>query len=101
VLSPALAFQRIADHLAGTSVDRFVAFERHAADVERSWHDFFAPRILQLRDMTRADMDAIPAPAPFSGMPAAAALSWPCAGLSIWTMLALVSLVHAKQALGS
>lgn len=97
VLSPALALQLIADHLAGTSAERFVAFERHAAAAERTWHDFFAPRILQLRDLTRSDMAATPTPPPFSDVPAASAVVWPVAGLCIWTLAAGALLVASVR----
>lgn len=99
VLSPALAFQLIGDHVAGTSAERFVAFDRHAADAERAWHAFFAPRILRLQDMTRADMDAVPTPPPFSALPALSGVVWPAFGMGIWILLASVLLVRSRAQL--
>lgn len=96
VLSPALAVQLVSDHLAGTSAERFVAFGRHAAEAERAWQAFFAPRILQLQDLTRADMNDVPTPPPFSAMPCVTGLAWPLAGIVIWTVAACALLVRSR-----
>jgi ABC-2 type transport system permease protein len=96
VLSPALAFVLVSDHLAGMSAERFVAFERHAADAGGAWQAFFAPKILQLQDMTRADMDATPTPPPFMAMPPVSSLRWPLVGIVAWTLAAGVLLVRSR-----
>ena len=90
--SPALGVQSLADHLAGTSAERFVLFERHAAEMERSWHAFFGPRILRLMELTRADMDQVPAMAAFSAQPSALDLAWPVGGLLAALLAASVAL---------
>jgi ABC-2 type transport system permease protein len=97
IVSPALAFQVISDHLAGTSAERFVMFDRHAAEAERAWHAFFASRILQLQEMTRADLDAVSTPPPFATMPSASGLAWPIGGLALWIVLAGGLLVRARR----
>jgi ABC-2 type transport system permease protein len=99
VLSPALAFQLLGDHAAGTSAERFIAFERHANEAERAWHAFFAPRIMQLRDMTREDLDNLPTPPPFSALPSAAGLAAPLAGVGLWTAAAAVWLGASRRRL--
>jgi hypothetical protein len=100
VVSPALAVQLVADQVAGMSAERFVAFERRAADAERAWHAFFAPRIMGLQDMTRADMDHVPPPTPFLAQPPIAAVLPPVAGLLAAMIVGAVvlrrSLPHLK-----
>jgi ABC-2 type transport system permease protein len=81
VLSPPLALQTLADHLAGLSPMHLRGFDTHVADGEARWQAFFAPRIMQLRDMTRSDMDAVPAPGPAMVSAPLDALVWPAAGL--------------------
>ena len=81
VLSPALAMQAVIDHAAGTSAIRFSGFHQHVAAAEDAWHGFFAPRIMQLLDMNRADVDQVPTPAPYTGHPPSGVLIWPALGL--------------------
>jgi len=95
VLSPALAMQLIGDHLAGTSSDRFVQFDRHAKAAEATWHAFFAPRIMQLRDMTREDMNQVPVTAAFSARPQGGTVRWPLAGLVL--ALATVAIAFRRS----
>jgi ABC-2 type transport system permease protein len=81
LVSPALAVQSLTDHLAGTSAERFVLFDRHVASLEATWQAFFAPRIMRLQEMTRADMDQVPRVSPFATRPTAARIAWPVSGL--------------------
>lgn len=81
VLSPPLALQTIADHLAGVSPAHLQQFATHVADSEARWRAFFAPRIMQLREMTRSDMEAVPTPGRAVVSPPLDALVWPAAGL--------------------
>jgi ABC-2 type transport system permease protein len=97
--SPVLAVQSIADHLAGTSADRFVLFERHAVSAEETWRGFFGPRILRLQEMTRADMDQIPEIAVFTAGPDISGLLWPAAGLLAALIAAGLALHGARRAL--
>lgn len=97
--SPALAVQAIADHLSGTSADRFVLFERHAVEADETWRGFFGPRILRLQDLTRADMDQIPAIAAFTAHPGLSGLIWPAAGLLAALIAASLTLHTARRAL--
>lgn len=99
-LSPGLAVQLISDHLAGTSADRFVHFEQHTTDAERTWHAFFASRIMQLRDMTRADMDQVPVPDTFSIRPDTRNILWPLAGLTVALAVAGLGLRGSFSTLG-
>jgi hypothetical protein len=95
-----LAVQLISDHLAGTSADRFVHFEQHTTDAERTWHAFFASRIMQLRDMTRADMDQVPVPDTFSIRPDTRNILWPLAGLTVALAVAGLGLRGSFSTLG-
>lgn len=97
--SPVLAVQAIADHLSGTSAERFVLFERHATAAEETWRGFFGPRILRLQDMTRADMDRIPTIAAFTARPGISGLIWPAAGLLAALIAAGLALHGARRAL--
>jgi len=63
VTSPALLLQRVLDAVGGASVERYAAFEAVVEQLEVSWHGFFAPRIMRLRDLTAADAAAVPLPA--------------------------------------
>jgi ABC-2 type transport system permease protein len=81
VVSPALAIQQLADDLAGTSAARFSRFDRHVSEAQDVWLAFFAPRIMRLQEMTRADMDAVPTLAPFRASGSVRDALWPAAGL--------------------
>jgi len=61
LFSPVLAQQMIGDTLAGTSSGRFARFESFTKHREELWHAFFAPRILQLREMSIDDIRQVPA----------------------------------------
>jgi hypothetical protein len=56
-------------------------FDRHVATQEEMWHGFFAPRIMQLEDMTRRELDAVPTPSAFTAQPPPADLVPPILGL--------------------
>jgi len=60
LFSPVLALQMIGDWLAGTSSGQFARFETFAKEREKAWHTFFAPRILQLREMSIEDIRQVP-----------------------------------------
>jgi ABC-2 type transport system permease protein len=92
VATPALAVQLISDHLAGTASERFVAFERHVAAQEDTWHDFFGPRIMRLQEMSRADLEQVPQVTAFRTRMSAAHLTWPLAGLTLALAIAALAL---------
>jgi hypothetical protein len=98
--SPPLAVQRATDALAGTSAARFDGFAQHVADREQVWHAFFAPRIMQLRDMTLADLDAIPANGPFTDPHDWTDLVWATAALSTTLMAAAAFAAAGRRSLG-
>jgi hypothetical protein len=86
-------------HLAGTSAHRFVLFERHASALEETWHGFFGPRILRLQEMTRAEMDQVPAIAEFAARPRVSGMVWPAAGLFAAVVAAGIALRQSRRAL--
>jgi ABC-2 type transport system permease protein len=97
IASPALAVQAIADHLAGSSAERLVLFARHATAREEAWHAFFGPRILRLQEMTRADMDQVPALSAFHDHPPLADIAWPAAGLVGAVTVAGLAFVRSRR----
>jgi hypothetical protein len=54
---------------------------------------------MQLRDMTREDLDNLPTPPPFSALPSAAGLSAPLAGVGLWTAASAVWLGASRRRL--
>jgi ABC-2 type transport system permease protein len=99
VLSPALALQALSDHAAGTSETRLAGFRGHVVDAEEVWRAFFAPRIMQLREMTRDDMRVVPTPTTYAAHVPAAALIWPMLGLLGPLAAAIVLFGRARPAL--
>jgi ABC-2 type transport system permease protein len=96
-LSPSLAMQIIADYVAGRSAAHVAAFEAHTERAQRQWHAFFAPRIMQLRDMTRQDMDAVPLPSAFVPQAPLRTLLWPIVGLVACSFAGVVAFRSALQ----
>lgn len=91
VLSPALAVQALGDDLAGTSAARFERFARHVAAAEETWRAFFAPRIMRLQEMTRADMDRVPSITSFDEPVSMRDAAWPAGALLLAIALAALA----------
>lgn len=92
VLSPVVAFQSLADGLAGTSITHFARFEQEVVTATEAWHGFFAPRIFLLRDLTAEDLASVPTPPGGQLKFSLRDVLWPVGILTVWcaALLAIV-----------
>lgn len=59
-LSPSVTAQEALNDIAGTGLDRYADFKTQVKDFDKSWADFFVPRIFRLEKLSAGDFDSIP-----------------------------------------
>lgn len=59
-LSPSIIAQEASNDIAGTGLERFQHFRAQIKEFDRTWSDYFVPRIYRQENLTAADFDRIP-----------------------------------------
>jgi ABC-2 type transport system permease protein len=59
-LSPSIIAQEASNDIAGSGLERFQHFRAQVKDFDKTWADYFLPRIYRQENLTAADFDAIP-----------------------------------------
>lgn len=59
-LSPSIIAQEASNDIAGTGLERFQHFRSQVGEFDKTWADYFVPRIYRMENLSAQDFDAIP-----------------------------------------
>lgn len=59
-ISPSIIAQEASNDIAGTGLERYQNFRRQVKEFDKTWADYFVPRIYRMENLTAADFDTIP-----------------------------------------
>ncbi|MDQ3089405.1 MAG: DUF3526 domain-containing protein [Acidobacteriota bacterium] len=59
-LSPSIVAQEASNDIAGTGLERYQNFRSQVKEFDKTWSDYFVPRIYRMENLSAADFDQIP-----------------------------------------